>query len=241
MPFNHNSWLITQELRQMDRYLDLLSNAVSDNKKQFDATVEEFSKKTTTQSEQDEFSNFVESAYEEIETDFPRLLFSSFVVSWYSFMESRLIDFCKHSKLKISFSIHDIENLPKSVIRRAYRFLFLSANYKINNTHWNELIHIGEVRNKIVHNNGKLPSSIEETKESVTSEMTRHLIGPKRRIYLNLKKELYQHLTEHELIDFYHDGFRITPNLNYCKHLVSFGLEFFDNLYKTFSSNSESG
>jgi hypothetical protein len=71
--------------------------------------------------------------------------------------------------------------------------------------------------------------------------MALHTIGPKRRVYLYLDKELYQHLTEHGLIDFYRDGFRIMPNLNYCKYLVSFGLDFFDNLYKTFNGNNKSG
>jgi hypothetical protein len=232
MSFNYNSWLITQELKQMDRYLDLLATAVSDNKKQFDITVEEFAKKTTTESEREEFSDFVESVYEEIEEDFPRLLFSSFVVSWYSFTEIRLMDFCRHHKLKISISIQDNENFDKG-IRRAYKFLSQAANYRIDNTHWQELTRVGRIRNIIVHDNGRLSSSrVDDTGNSPISKKT---IGG--RLYLNMEKDLYQYFQKHNLLEF-RGWFCVTPNFDYCKHLVTFGLEFFETLYKTYDSTS---
>lgn len=231
MSFNYNSWLITQELKQMNRYLDLLNTAVSDNLKQFDITVEEFAKKATTESEKEEFSDFVESVYEEIEEDFPRLLFSSFVVSWYSFMEIRLMDFCRQHKLKISISIQDNENLKKG-IWRAYKFLSQAANYRINNTHWKELTRVGKIRNVIVHSNGSLSCSrVDETGKSPISKKT---IGG--RIYLNMDTELYQYFQKHNLLEF-RSWFYVKPDFDYCKHLIMFGLGFFDNLYETFDSS----
>lgn len=37
-------WLIIEELRQMDRYLDLLNSAIGENKKQLEASIEEIAK-----------------------------------------------------------------------------------------------------------------------------------------------------------------------------------------------------
>jgi hypothetical protein len=222
------------ELQHIDGYLDLLNIANEENKSRLAVAIEEFLQSTTTEEDHDNVADFFQIEQEEIEKEF-RLMFSGFIINWYSFMETHLIGFCDKHKLKISASIRDDISFQKG-IRRAQFFLRQAANYEINPEHWKELEFIGQVRNRIVHHNGKLPSSEKETQISV-SEVDRQTIGLERRIYLNVEKKFYDYLKEHELLNFSgfeREWFYIIPNLNYCKHLVRFGIEFFDNLFKTF-------
>jgi hypothetical protein len=244
MPVNYSDWLkrpdywrTFQELQHIDGYLDLLNIANEENKRRLAVAIEEFLQSTTTEEDHDNVADFFQIEQEEIERDF-QLMFSGFVLNWYSFMETHLTGFCDKNKLKISVSIQDDISFQTG-IRRARFFLRQAANYEINPRHWTELEFIGQVRNKIVHHNGKLPSLEKETEISV-SEMDRQTIGLERRIYLNVKKEFYDYLKGYELLNFSgleRKWFYIIPNLNYCKHLVQFGIEFFDYLYKTFDSN----
>lgn len=227
--FNVGNWLITHELEQMDRYIDLLNAAIGDNQKQLEASIEEVAK-TMTESEKSEFYEFNEDDFAEASQDFPRLLFSSFVVSWYSFIEIHLMDFCKSHKLKISITIQDNENYGEG-IRRAYNFLSRAAGYKINNEHWQELIRAGKTRNKIVHNNGKVSFSFDEDNSSVP------VTYGDNTIYLKLENDLYKYFEKHKLLET-RGIFYVTPKFDYCKHLVKFGHEFFGNLYKDFEEKA---
>lgn len=227
MPINVGYWLLSYELKQMGRYLDLLSFAVNENQKQFDASIEQATK-SMSEDEKEDFYTFYEDDFIEVGADFPRLLYSSFVVSWYSFVEVHLVNFCKHRNLKISISIQDNENYGEG-IRRAYNFLNRAAGYQIDNTHWQELIRIGKTRNKLVHNNGRLSYSTGEAKSGVLVK-----VHEDETLYLQIEQDLYGYFQTHNLIEF--TGlFYITPTFEYCKHLVQFGFSFFEKLYKDFS------
>jgi hypothetical protein len=133
--FIPGNWLISEELKQMERYLDLLNSAVVENKKKFEASIEEVVK-SLTEREKAAFYEFNEDDFAEVSRDFPRLLFSSFVVSWYSFMEIHLIDFCKYRKLKISISIQDHDNYGEGIsittrFRITTRLRLLLRDFKV--------------------------------------------------------------------------------------------------------------
>jgi hypothetical protein len=230
MSFSLDIWLITYALEQMERYLDLLHAAIIDNQQRFDASVEKIAS-DMSEEEKEEFYTFNEDDFIEVSSDFPRLLFSSFVVSWYSFVENHLIDFCRSRNFKISVSIQDNEHYGEG-IRRAYSFLDRAAEYKIDNEHWQELTRIGKMRNKIVHNGGRLSFSPFDVPNNripvkVAGDVT---------YYLHIEEDLYRYFQTHDLLEF--TGlFHITPTLEYCKHLVKFGLEFFRKLYKDFGED----
>jgi len=231
MSFNVGNWIFSYELEQMERYLDLLHTAISDNKKQFDSSIEKIAN-TMTDAEKAEFYEFHEDDFSEVSRDFPRLLFSSFVVSWYSFIENRLIGFCKIHNLKITLSIQDNENYGEG-IRRAYNFLDRAAGYKIDNVHWQELTRIGKTRNSIVHNNGRLTFfPIDVSNNTIPVNVLDGMI-----LYLQIDEDLYRYFQTHNLLE-YTGLFYITPNYDYCKHLVKFGLEFFEKLHKDFSKEA---
>jgi hypothetical protein len=232
MSFNVGHWLISNELEQMGRYLDLLHSAINENHKQFVASIEQITS-TMSEDEVENFYAFNEDDFIEVSADFPRLLFSSFVVSWYSFVEIHLMNFCKYRNLKISISIQDNENYGEG-IRRAYNFLNRAAGYQIDNVHWQELTRIGKTRNKIVHNNGRLPfSPYASSSNSVPVKVHEDIT-----YYLQIDQDLYGYLQTHNLLKF--TGlFYIAPNFEYCKHLVQFGLSFFEKLYKDFGQDKQ--
>jgi hypothetical protein len=232
MSFDIGNWLISYELKQMERYVDLLHVAISDNQKQFDASIEEITS-AMSKEEKDQFYVINEDDFIEVESDFPRLLFSSFVVSWYSFVENHLLDFCRFRNFKITVSIQDNEHYGEG-IRRAYNFLERAAGYKIDNEHWQELTRIGKTRNRIVHNNGRIPSSPLD----MVNNGTPVKVEGGQTYYLQVDRDLYDYFQRHHLVE-YSGLFQITPNLDYCKHLVKFGLELFEKLQKDFSKKSK--
>ena len=232
MSLNVFHWVISEELKQMDRYLDLLHTAINDNEEQLEASIQKHASNLSVE-EREKFYEAYEDEFFEVSADFPRLLFSSFVVSWYSFIEINLVGFCRNRKLKISISIHDNENYGEG-IRRAYNFLNRAAGYQIDNAHWQELTRIGKTRNRIVHNNGILPFSFSNTfNNSIPVK-----VNDDETIHVQIEADLCQYLQAHNLLE-YRGLFQITPTFKYCKYLVDFGLEFFGKLYKDFSEEKK--
>ena len=229
MSLNVFQWLISEELRQMDSYLDLLHTAIKDNEEQLEASIEKHASTLSVEEREKFYETKFFAEFFGITADVPRLFFSSFVVSWYSFVEVNLVGFCENRKLKISISIRDNENYGDG-IRRAYNFLNRAAGYQIDNAHWQELTRIGKTRNKIIHNNGILPFSFSSTFNNTIPVK----INEDETIHVQMEADLYQYLQAHNLLE-YRGLFQITPTFKYCKYLVNFGFEFFGKLYKDFS------
>ncbi len=225
MGINISHWFVNYELEQMAKYLDLVVVALQDNQKNL---MESFEAETKdmTEAEKSDFDQFHEDDYIEAGSDFPRLLFSSFVVTWYSFTENHLIDLCAKRGLRIMLSIRDSEHYGEGV-RRACKFLNDAANYRIDSDHWQELLYIGRVRNKIVHEGGRLTYSyINSESKSVQIKLSDDEFA-----FLHVDSDLYRYLQKHNLIEF--TGlYYVTPSYDYCKHLVSFGKELFTKIYE---------
>ncbi|MGI0489650.1 hypothetical protein ACN4EK_29890 [Pantanalinema rosaneae CENA516] len=148
------------------------------------------------------------------------------MISWYSLIEHELISLCKILELKVAVSIQDDLRYGEG-IRRAYKFLDKSAGYKIHDVHWQELIKIGRIRNKLVHEGGLLIPKPTKSQHSVQVDL-----GEDGIIYIPIDEELYRYLSEHNL---YHlGGLNFTPNYFYCKHLINFGIELLRTIYKDF-------
>jgi len=216
--------LVISKLEQMSRYLNTMNLAIQSNQQQLIANLESITK-DMGEEEKSNFYDFHEDDMIEAGSDFPTLLFSSFVISWYSFMEYELTSICKMLDLRISVSIKDDTRYGEG-IKRAYKFLDEAGGYKIDNKHWQELDKIRSIRNKLVHEGGiLLPKPVERRKPSVKFEDEDGAI-----IYLPIENELYCYLKEHNL---YQLGIsRFTPNYDYCNHLINFGTEFLKKVYK---------
>ena len=213
------------KLEQMSRYLDSVNSAIQDSQKQLLTDLEAVAK-NIDEEEKIEFYNFYEDDLIEIGSNFPILFFSSFLIGWYSLIEHELTSLCKVLDLKILVSIQDDLRYGEG-IRRAYKFLDKSVGYKIYDVHWQELVKIGRIRNKLVHEGGLLIPKPTKSQPSVQVNLDESGI-----IYVPIDEELYRYLSEHSL---YHLGeLNLTPNYFYCKHLVDFGIEFLTKIYKDF-------
>lgn len=211
------------ELDQMSRYLNVISKAIEEEKREF----ETFAQKSMNGLSEDEVEQFMwvyEDDYSEIAEKFPRLLFSSFLVSWYSYIENRLVQLCRRKKLEITVRFEDNIRFG-SGIDKVKLFLKKSAEYEVDPKHWQELMHIRKIRNIIAHNGGRLPISRSETRKSVPWKFEGEVIS-----YLLLDGNFYNYLNGHELIDLKGVLF-VIPCQSFCRHLIAFGKELLMKIY----------
>lgn len=216
--------LVISELEQIARYLDLMNSGIQDNQQKLEADLKAMTN-NMTEEERADFYNFHEDDMIEAGSNFPTLLFSSFIITWYSFIEYQLISLCKILDFKIS--VQD-NTRPIEGIGGSYKFLNEAEKYKIDNAHWAELRKVGKIRNKLVHEGGIL--ILKPTKSNHSTQID---LGEDGVVYLPIDSDLYRYLSEHNL---YRVGqSRFTPSYTYCKHLVKFGTDLLTKIYKDFN------
>jgi len=221
---NIRYWLLINELEQRGKYLDVVHLSLQDYRERFEESVKQMANELP-EKDRGEFYEAYLDEYIELNEDFPRQLYSSFVVSWYSLVEHELIRLCESLKLKITLTIRDRTDLGKG-IRRARRFLEEVANYEIDNKHWQELVIIGNIRNKIVHE-GQILNYSRKGAEDNTVEVK--INGEVFFVYA--ESNLCSYLEKHKLLKI-HGLILINPSFEYCKYLVKLGQEFFEKIYR---------
>lgn len=220
------SWRVFYELQQMQDYLHTIHSLLHDYHQQVEIALDEEVEVLTDTDDEAE-----EQYYEHIDhlgrlLHFPRRLYSSFIVSWYSLVEDELLQLCNDLDLRISITIQDRVGYSGGV-QRARKFLSEAADYTIDNIHWQELINIQKIRNKIVHEGGRfyhsmdLPDDGSQVIPVTVKEIT---------YYLFSDQSLYQYLDRNELLDFSTIVF-INPTYDYCTHIIEFGMELFSQIY----------
>lgn len=229
LPKEIGYYLAISQLEQMSRYLDTMNAAIESSQQQFMADLE-ITIKDMNEAEKADFCNFYENEIIELGSDFPTMLFSSFVISWYSFIEHQLISLCKTLDLRISVSVKDDTRYGEG-IRRAQKFLEKAGGYKIDNAHWQELIKIGKIRNRLVHEGGVLRPKPNKPSEGKSVKVD---LGEDGIVYLPIEDDLYRYLTEQNL---YRLGGSITPDYSYCKHLLGFGTELLTKICQDLKFN----
>ncbi len=95
---------VEYELEQMSRYLRIVSKAVENERKDFETFVQKTFEELD-ESERGLFFDLHEDTYLEVTEQFPQLLFSNFLVSWYSYIENKTIQFCKKIIIKLLFTL----------------------------------------------------------------------------------------------------------------------------------------
>jgi hypothetical protein len=229
-----HAWLIVYELGQMERFLELLHTAIKDGKEELTTSIEEQTN-SLSDDEKKKFYEYYDQELIEWDDDFPRLVFSSFIVSWYSLIERHLLDFCSNHELQITISIEDRENYGEG-IRRAQKFLQRAAGYAIATKYWEELNRIKQLRNIIVHEQGRLLYSRDAFPKSISVKLVNDEI-----VYLQIEEHLLRYLQTNNL--FKRAGtfkwLYIMPTLEYCQYLIKFGKEFFLKLHQDFWNKTD--
>lgn len=116
----------------------------------------QLSKLTTEQKE--EMADWYSDDYWKIAEVIPNILRSSLFVSYYSFLESRLLVICQHLKQDHNYKL-DPDDLRDTGIFRAKTYLKKVAGIKFpdNTRSWNEIVSYNRIRNLIVHDEGRVP------------------------------------------------------------------------------------
>lgn len=227
---------IMSELRQMSNYLGLVKTLL-DEQKSSKLTKAEESKNllVVERSFGDLIDNWdklraeddsLQSEYDLVE-DFPRRLYSSFVTSWYSFVEDQLLGICDSLSLEVSLKAREEKSFGKGIYR-AKTFLAEAAHYQICEEIWQELTLIGKIRNIIVHRGGIIPHLL--SKASDISRIMPIKTKSGKTYNLQIDESLWNYITKHSIDDLT-GTFYINLNFEYCEHLVKLGIDLFSNIY----------
>ena len=225
---NIRYWLITAELEGMSRYLDIVASSLQYHLQGFEESIEAMASKMTDE-DQAEFFEVCQDEYIELKEDFPRRLYSSFVVSWYSFAENELLRLCDNLSLTITISVRDRDR-PDKGIGRARRFLAEAARYNIKNDHWQELTTIRKIRNKIVHGHPRFAYTYDKPQDGDAKIVPVQIDDSSA--FLHIDPNLHRYLEKHALLTFARPFFTIDPSLDYCQYLVGFGKEVISKIYE---------
>lgn len=213
-------WSARGELNSLERYLDFLNKGIKAEKEKQDKWL----KQEADRLELDKFDSvytFFHHEITEIEKEFPRRVFSSFIIGWFSTYEEILLSLCNALGLKLTVDPFELTNF-KPGIDRVKRILE-QASINLNNEQWREMQNIRFIRNKLAHNAdqfliGGKPQKGEQRKWQSTNLVTDLNLT----FYVKLEKSIYKYLNRYNLLEL-HRGFgRLNPGYLYCEHLNKF-------------------
>lgn len=210
-------------LNQMSRYLHVVHAALLQEQEQFFGTVKQITDNLSDDEDPEMVWDHFYDELVEVRDELPRQLYYSFIVSWYSFIEHELVQICVSRKLTISVGIRDNDGLGKG-IGRARKFLKQAAGYDIPDVYWNELTKISWIRNKIVHEGGRLRYSFAPSKSNIPTKVEDNTL------YLEIEENQHKYMELHALIK-YTAGFVLDPTFEYCISLIDFARSFLLRLY----------
>jgi hypothetical protein len=215
-------FLVTLGLDELSSYLATVHSLLDDEWKRFGERFDALAQGLADEEEQ----NLISFYYDDIarlRDDFPRRLYSSFVVSWYSFAEDQLLAVCDRLERKRTTPV-PVEYRHRKYIHHAYDFLARVVGYKINSKDWGELKRIRRVRNSIAHSAGRLRYACEKPARGRTRKPVMVDDVP---LYLCVSAGFQRYLEDHSLLKFSTTHFVIDPSVGYCEYLTAFGGRFF--------------
>ena len=216
------------EIERMAAYLKTLEMVVA----QEDKRINEMYVRDIEGAQTEEERMMVEDHYGDLWWDsvagFQQYWLASFIVSWYAFVEQRLIDVCAHLKLTIVLKPTDNPKLGTG-IRLARQFLKNGAGYEIPGNYWNELVAIGRLRNIIVHRGLKIKGSYLPPEEDSPKGIQIQVQG--NTFYYPIEENLHRYLVKHGLFQQVGVIAEIAPTFEYCEHLISFAKGMFSQIF----------
>jgi hypothetical protein len=147
---------------------------------------------------------------------YPQVLFSGFIVSTYSLIERGLLGICEILDLEIVIKATKRERIETGIYR-AKKFLE-AINYKIKETSWLEIKNLGKLRNQLAHKGHGVNTKCDE--------ILLEAEGVEKYTY-KIDNGLKDYLLKNKILIL---G-SIIPSYKYCKHLLEFSDNFFDDLY----------
>jgi len=162
----------------------------------------------------------------------PTIFYSSFIVTWFSFVEANLLEICKKLDFKVTIGVKEKIDIRDGV-DRARAFLSKGAGYNFEKNIWDEIIFIRKIRNIIVHHQGRIDYSYFKTEQNAV-----RLKPFGDEIYIPIDKNFLEYLENNNLYNIF-EYFEICPNHGYCQHLVNLAKELFNDLDKKLPHKKE--
>ena len=222
MGINIEKYFINSELDQMSRYLKMVNRSWYQEFEELDKEYKQFQESGGNDDDDGLILDDYENRFIELGQDFPKLIFGSFVVAWYSFVEQQLLDLCEKRNLRISLSAKESVNLSKG-IWRARKFLVDIGKVKIDEKYWQELSNINRLRNFLVHEGYTLWGNYLEIEKPFViykSDMGEN-------IYFTIEENLYRYLQKYSMVTHLGTWLQIVPTIEYCEYLISFAKTMF--------------
>lgn len=202
MFIDFNGAMIEIGLQHMEEYLEVVAISIEDKQNEFDSYIELEAEKLD-KDDKDAFYEWHSDEYWRLNDVFPNFLYKSFIISWYSFIENELFNFCNILKKQNNVDLSH-KDLADNGIKQAKRYLQKVIVMNLRESDWEEFAKIGKIRNTLVHRNGDFK----------TEEI----------------KNMKSYLEKHKLLE--NNGFeKFVPNEEFCKYLIVLAKNFFANLY----------
>lgn len=151
--------IIHPNLHILDNYNEALEDLLETKKKEFEDFAEE-ELEGLTDEQINEYNDFLSDEYWLLSKAFPNILRSYLFVACYSLLEYGLVSLCKHLQKKNNYKI-ELEDIIGKGINRVKTYLKKVAeiNFPDQTKSWNDIINYSNLRNFIVHNQGRLDNS----------------------------------------------------------------------------------
>ena len=228
MPLVPRTFWVDIELDTLSTYLEHMSSYVDAQVVQLHRTVQGLTKDLDPDDRHDVYEAFADGA-DKLERDFPRLLYTGYIASCYSLIETQFLRLCHKYKLRLVISALDREPLDTGVFR-SREFLKEAAGYRIPEALWRELIQLNFVRNRLTHERGRLPTfGVRPDEDNGNYEELPVADGVNA--YVRVDRETFAYLTQHDLIRYQGPDFILEPTAPFCNHTTAYARSLFHTIY----------
>jgi len=128
--------------------------------------------------------------------EYPRLLRNSFLVTCYSYLEERLHYFCDElrNEKKLPLNVSDLKG---NALDRAKKYIKKLADVEIQNDIWEEMLNMTNIRNCIVHSEGRINTGDEKKDSKIRNYIDKRSdISSDSDGTIRLTKEYCQHVLD---------------------------------------------
>lgn len=151
------------------KYLDVLDKYLDEYSTDFLKQSDDNLKNHADEDKEFELEFNILPEYSLLAEEFPDILRKSFIITCYSYLEHGIKGHCNFIKIRKSEPL-DITDLGKGGIDQAKTYLKKVANIDISDTKsWNDIKHIGQIRNRIVHQDSSLPDEGSDIRKYINS------------------------------------------------------------------------
>lgn len=167
--------IITNNNRYFEECLELIKSTVQEKTESLNEKVEEIRKMNLIDDEADRSQDYLaDLAYEQEQVE--QIMYSSFVMSIFAYMEARLVDLCKHIEKEDShvFSHTDLRGIGAN---RAILYLekVLKHKFPADEDVREEFQIASVIRNALVHNEGRIKDEDRNRFSKLTKAPTKYL------------------------------------------------------------------